>query len=62
VTIAKALVGALIAFVGALVTATVTGGIGLHEWLYAVLAGLVALAGVYGTARSRSPTGATSPN
>jgi hypothetical protein len=49
VTIAKAVVGALIAFVGALVTATLTGGIGLHEWLYAILAGLVALGGVYAT-------------
>lgn len=44
---AKAVLAGLIAFVGALVTASLTGGIGLHGWLAAVLTGLVALGGVY---------------
>lgn len=44
---AKAVLAALIAFVGALITASLTGGIGLHEWLVAALAGLAALSGVY---------------
>lgn len=44
----KAVLAALIAFVGSLVTATVTGGISTNEWLTAVLAGLVALGAVYG--------------
>lgn len=44
---AKAVLAALIAFVGALVTASLTNGIGLHEWLVAALAGLTALSAVY---------------
>lgn len=44
---AKAALACLIAFVGALVTASLSHGIGLHEWLVAALAGLAALSGVY---------------
>lgn len=44
---AKAILGAVIALVGSLVTAALTHGIDLHEWLTAILAGLVALAGIF---------------
>lgn len=44
---AKAILAALIAFVGALVTASMSGPITTHEWLVATLAGLIAGAGVY---------------
>lgn len=55
VTAAKAVIGSLVAFVGALGTASLTGGIGLHEWLAATLAGLGALSTVYVTPnRSKS--------
>lgn len=47
---AKAFLACLIAFVGALVTASLSGQITLHEWLIAALAGLTALSGVYMTA------------
>lgn len=46
-TAAKAVLAALVAFVGALVTASLSGQISLHEWLVAALAGLTALSGVY---------------
>jgi hypothetical protein len=45
----KAIVACLIAFVGSLVTATIDGsGITVHEWLAAILAGLVSLGAVFG--------------
>ncbi len=43
----KALLGALIAFVGSLVTAVSDSHLTAAEWLTAVLAGLVALGVVY---------------
>lgn len=51
--IAKALIGALIAFVSVLVTAAESHGITLQEWLTAALAALVALGGVYVVPNSR---------
>jgi hypothetical protein len=44
---AKAIVGGLIAFLGSLATALDSGGISASEWIYAVIAGLVALSVVF---------------
>lgn len=46
---AKAVLAALIAFVGALVTASLSGPISFHEWMVAALAGLTGFSGVYVT-------------
>lgn len=46
-TYAKAVIGALIAFLTALGTALTDGGISPSEWIAAVVAALVALSAVY---------------
>lgn len=54
--ILKAIVGALITFLGSLATGLGDGSLTAQEWIYAGIAGLVALGAVYGVPNKVPPT------